>query len=526
MFRSFVSVLVLTFSSLALQSEEFPSRKVLFFDLWKLDAWNNLKLEAGEPEWIEECEYRDPSFPNRGVYFPSVWKDKASGEWRLVHSVKWSPFTLMSATSPDGIHWEPLPAPDVSPGEGQEKLAPNHLLTVPSGSGGGIYHDPQATDGYPFRIFGRQYGAPVYRRALADPNHRWHKVAKEEGEKPYIGQGITIVSKDGLHWELKTDGHWDWNDDDWFPEPPVFAFWNSQIGKHVMAARPGWGDRRQCLRFTSNFHGWSEPELQFQPDTLDTAGPIGMYGLPVAPVGNGAGYIGLLWIFHNSSSDPVGSFNQFFGTMDCQLVYSYDGVRFFRGPRQPFLKRNPFPKLGCVQIRPCSIVETEDRVYLYSEGNKGAHGRESSQQKSTDESLSSLMLHTLRKDGWMALASEGDWASFQTKPFSLRSPGIRLNAAAPYGEVRYQLTNEKSEPIEGFTFDECLPLRNGDTLNFELRWKNRDLNSLVNQPLRLEMKFRQARIYALDMAHHFLDAHDMRLLQDGKPLPEKPRFDY
>jgi hypothetical protein len=508
-------------------AQEPPEARVVpFFDLWKLDAWDNVELRQGEPTWVRECEYRDPSVAGRGVYFPSVWIDEETGKWRLVYSVKWSPLTMMAAESEDGISWKPLPVEDADVGDG-EKLAPNHLLTVPGGSGGGIYHDPRATGGYPFRIFGRQQGAPVFQRALADPDHRWHRVATEEGEKRYIGEGITLVSKDGLHWELKTGGPWDWNDEDWFPEPPVFAFWNAHTKRHVMAARPGWGDRRQCLRTTTDFETWSDPELQFQPDPLDTDGPIGMYGLPVAPVGKGAGFVGLLWIFHNASSEPVKSFNQFFGTMDAQLVYSYDGVRFVRGMREPFLKLNPIAEPGCTQIRPCSIVEAGDRIHIYSEGHRGAHGRERSEQGQTEEPLSSLMLHTLRKDGWMYLASKGDWARIQTKPFALFSPEIRINAAAKYGEVRFQVTDEKSEPLEGFTFEDCVPMRGVDSVSHVLKWKDgSDLKALIDRPLRLEVKFRQAKLYAFEMAHHFLDAHDLWWLKDGKKLEPQRRFDF
>lgn len=396
-------------------AEEPRLRKVLFFDLWRLDHWDNVELRLGEPDWVEECEYRDPSFTDRGVYFPSVWIDEESGKWRMVHSVKWSPFTMMAAESDDGIAWRPLPVPDAEVGDG-EKLAPNHLLTVPAGSGGGVYRDSETTDGYPFRIFGRRHGEPVLERALADPDHRWHEIARTEGEKRYFGEGITIVSRDGLHWEVKTGGAWDWCDDDWFPEPPVFAFRNEPRGEHVMTARPGWGDRRQCLRTTMDFRTWGDPELQFQPDALDTEGPIGMYGLPVHPVGNGAGYVGLLWIFHNSSSRPVGSFNQFFGTMDAQLVTSY-------------------------------------------------------------------------------------------------------------GEVRFQVTDEKSEPIAGFSFDDCVPLRAKDELAHRVAWKEADPATLANRTVRLEIEFRQARIYSLAMRHHFLDAQDKWLLEDGKKIEAK-RFDF
>ncbi len=528
-FRFGIPGLAILASLLPARSEEVPaSRKLLFFDLWKLDDWHQVELCQGEPEWIPEGTWIDPAGPDRGVHFPTVWRDEETGEWRLVHSLKWSPFTLMAARSEDGIAWEPLPVPDAEPVGG--KLAPHHLFTLPDGAGGTAYLDPQETDGFRFRIFGRQDGEPVLERARTDPNHRWHAIARDPQadatSKRYLSEAVTLVSRDGLHWELKTGGHWEWGQDDWFPEPPVFAFHRPANDSHVMTVRPGWGDRRQCLRFSPDLRTWSDPQLQFQPDALDTDGPIGMYGLPVHPVGNGAGFVGLLWIFHNASSRPVNSFNQFFGTMDSQLVTSYDGVRFFRGPRRPFIPLNPIPRHGCTQIRPCSIVETDDEVRIYSEGHRGEHGRErSEQQRAGDEPLGSLLLHRLRKDGWMYLKSRGDWARFQTKPLVLRAPGIRLNAAANYGEVRFQVTDEKSRPLAGFTFDDCLPMRAEDDLDFPLRWRENDLDQVVGRAIRLEVEFRNARIYAFDMAHHFLDAQDLWRIEDGQPV-EAELFDF
>ena len=503
---------------------EPEARKVLFFDLWKLDHWQNIKLCQGEPEWVAECEYSDPSFLGERVYAPSVWREE-SGEFRMIYSLKWSPLTLMAAKSADGISWQPLPVEGIAP-EGAEKLAPHHVLTLRGGSGGAVYEDPRRTDGYRFRIFGRLDGEVVHERAKEDPNHRWHAIAKAEGPKRYMGEGVTLVSKDGLDWEIQTGGHWDWLADDWFPEPPVFAFWNERKKTHVMTARPGWGDRRQVIRESKDLRTWSEPELLFQPDSLDTEAPVAFYGLPVEPVGNGAGFVGLLWTFHNSNSRPVGSFNQFFGPMDAQLVYSYDGRRFSRGLREAFLERNPMPKPGCVQVRPSSILPVGDEFFVYSHGNRGAHGREKSQQRlKPEEQLSTLLLHRLRKDGWMYLEPKGDWATIQTKPFVLEGGGIQINADASYGEIRAQVTDVKSQPIEGFSFDDSEEIRGKDGLSLSLRWKGGEVGQLPNTPVRLELEFRQAKVYAIEMEHHFLDAQDQWLLQDGKPIPGR-RFDF
>lgn len=504
------------FLILLLSVPSAEARKVLFFDLWKLDYWDNVELRKGQPRWEPEGTYMDPSVDLAGVYFPTVWQDTKSGKFRMVHSVKWSPFTMMAAESDDGIHWRPLPVPAAEPEGG--KLAPNHIFTAPGTSGGCAYINPNAPDGFTFRIFGRQHGTIVYERALATPKHHWHKIAKQEGQKRYMGEAVTLVSKDGLHWETKVGGKWNWAQRDWNPEPPVFAFHNPHIGQHTMIARPGWGDRRQAIRTTSDLAKWSNPELLFQPDPLDNQAPIGMYGMPVHPVGNGAGFVGLLWIFHNSSSEPVRSFNQFFGTMDAQLTYSYDGVRWNRGPRDAFIPLNPIPMPGSAQMRVGSIVETDTEVLIYSEAHRGAHGRERSERKRVGKSVTSLGVHRLRKDGWMFLRSRGDWGRIQTKPFVLKTPEIKLNAQANHGRVLFQLTDEKSQPVPGFEFENCVPLRGAEALAHELQWKKQDLQEALGKVLRLELKFHDANIYALDMKHHFLDAQDQWLLKDGKPI--------
>ena len=130
----------------------------------------------------------------------------------------------MAAESDDGVHWTPLSVTD-SPVPEAERIAPNHLLTADGISGSGVYVDPQKTDGFQFRILGRRHGPR---------------------EERYKGEGVTLVSKDGLRWETKTGSHWNWLTKDWMPEPPTFTFWRESDQTHVLACRPGWGDRRQA----------------------------------------------------------------------------------------------------------------------------------------------------------------------------------------------------------------------------------------------------------------------------------------
>jgi len=86
-----------------------PSKKLLFFDLWKLDYWDNAELVQGTPEFVPEATYVDDTIPGKGAGKPNVYFDKGAGIWRMLYNIAWSPVRLMTAISDDGIHWKPDP---------------------------------------------------------------------------------------------------------------------------------------------------------------------------------------------------------------------------------------------------------------------------------------------------------------------------------------------------------------------------------------------------------------------------------
>jgi hypothetical protein len=236
-------------------------------------------------------------------------------------------------------------------------------------------------------------------------------------------------------------------------------------------------------------------------------------------------YVGLLWVFHNATSEPTRSFNRFVGWLDCQLTYSFDGMRFFRSARDPLVALTEPDEHGCGGIEPSSMVVTDDEIRIYSCGSKAQHGTNFQTRRAGAKNFEALLLHTLRKDGFTYLRSRGSWASLTTKPLVLFDGELYLNLEAPWGELRYQLTDLKSEPIEGFTFDDCAPLIRENSLQASLRWRDKSAASLIGQPLRLHLQWRDARLYAVRGRFHFLDAQDMHLLQDGQPI-DPTRFDF
>ena len=82
-------------------------------DWWHVEHQDNVELRQGRPEWVPEATYEDPTFDYLG-FWPCVWQDAASGQWRMLYFATGIPLTLMGAESDDGVHWHPMNRPDMN----------------------------------------------------------------------------------------------------------------------------------------------------------------------------------------------------------------------------------------------------------------------------------------------------------------------------------------------------------------------------------------------------------------------------
>ena len=497
----------------------------VFWDLWKLDRMRGARLRQGRPRWRPEYTYEDPLLGSLSSW-PAVGRDPESGRWRMYYGAAWRPLTLLAAESDDGLHWKPLVRPAsefaASPG-GAGKRAPHHLYTLASGSGGSVFFDQGAADGFPYKLPAIQTHGPAHDRALADPSRMFHELARSGAPPDRIfSDNLMLRSRDGLRWEA--DFRVAWNKPGWHPEPPVYLFRNAHTGRYGMTSRPGHGDRRVVLLDSADTRDWSAPELLLQPDALDEE-LLQFYGMPVFPYGGA--YVGLLWTFHVSSTDPVDKYNRSLGWIDCQLAYSYDGRRFQRGLREPFIPRNGPGEYGGGHIQPSALVEAGDEIRIYSTGGKHTHGMGARFEDRPDgrSGLEAILCHTLRKDGFFHLEPAGGWAEITSKPLALRDPEVTANLAAPHGEARYQITDVESRPLPGMTFDDCVPIVERDEIAWPLRFREASLGAVLNRPIRIEVRWLNGRLYGFRGDWHFLDAQDWHLLEAGREID--PRwFDY
>jgi hypothetical protein len=492
-------------------------RTMLFWDYFRFDHFDNVRLRQATPTWRPEANYTDPITDRVGG---EVFFDTSAGLWRVFHIGHENQRTrqkvpdgfmgIFLSESPDGIRWAPSPQPSAKPVIGP-KVAPHHVGTIPRGAWGSFYVDPLAIDGYRYKLALLEWGDAPARRALRDHSSPWHRAARNHRDFWWqIDQRSFAVSRDGLRWEQRLD--YDWRCPGWHPEEPMFAFFNRATGEYCMTPRAGLGDRRQCIIKTRDFRTWTPPRLLMQPDLLDGQ-VLDLYAMPVSPYAGG--YVGLIWACHFSNSIAPHEFNQYFGPTDCQLASSPDGEYWVRPVRDTFIPLNPAPQPGCGMIRPECVIEAEDEVRIYSGSFRQLHGGHK-HARPTETPDQVMLLHTLRKDGFMFLESCGGWGELTTKPLILFDGQLTVNANARGGEMVFAFTTWKNQPMPGYSFDDCIPMKLTDSLAQPIRFRHRsDLGELMRKGVRLRMRFQNARIYSLRGDYHFACAHDVRALDHG-----------
>ena len=491
----------------------------LFWDWWQVEHQDNAEIRQGHPEWVPEATYTDPTLGFLG-HWPQVWREKG-GRFRMLYSGSGFPLTILAAESPDGIHWQPSNYPDVHPAG--KKFAPNHLFTVENANGGPIVRDLRDPDNPRFLVCLSHRGGRRAQKGTVEKNAAFHELVTSPGAKSYGGLNRMAISEDGVHWNLDPGGA-AFNLPGWFPEAPFWPFYSEALSQYVLVTRHGWGDRRMAGCLSDDGLNWSRPFHLLQPDPEDSP-QLQFYGMPVHRYEGW--YVGFLWTGHFSNAERLGRWNQISGTVDSQLTYSPDGRAFQRFLREPFLPLQEPGEPGGAVIYPSCMIEDGEELLIYSSATPELHHQRAnhSQFERSGTGVHNILLHKLRKDGFAYIASQGDWATVQTKPMLLEEPRFELNVLGPYGEALFQVCDAVSAPLAGFSFEDCVPFSGGDELRFPLRWKNADLSQLAGQAVRLEFKFRNLRIYALRGSFHFADALDLARAKDGQALETGP-FDY
>lgn len=435
---------------------------MLFFDDWYLHRRSNLERRIGAPTLEPDGTFEDP-YVDPAWGYPTVFQDPESGRWRCLYQGQADngKFVPVMAESADGISWT---VPDLSGTVHiPDRQTPHQVIPLDRFTEwSGPYVDPHAR------------GTAEWLKGLAI--HRTPGSADVES--------MLYTSPDGIHWRRSAMG---WHSRG--ADPIAYPYWNSYRNKYAITARPRFHDRRVSLIETEDWKSFSAPELVLQADAQDSA-CAEVYGMPVIPYADM--FIGLLWIYH---VDPtVDALNKFvMGRVDAQLSYSYNGRQFQRTLRDPFMPNAAPGEHGSGCIYPYSVIPDGDNLRIYSSAAKGEHAQFRSMPASRQ---GALLLHNLRRDGFVFLEPSGGSGELHTRLLLWGDGEPSLNISAPFGEARVAITDPAGCPIDGYAFEDAIPLR-GDDCAWVPRWTDRAASQLAGRVVRLAVRISNARIYAI-----------------------------
>ena len=125
-------------------------------------------------------------------------------------------------------------------------------------------------------------------------------------------------------------------------------------------------------------------------------------------------------------------------------------------------------------------VRVGDELYMWYSGRPQAHGTQG-------HFTSAIGMAKLRKDGFVALRCGIRGAALITEPVEVTGPKLFLNAICLFGKMRVRVI-EDFTVAEGYGFDDCAGLENGDETDCELSWGGKDLAPFVGRKVRLHIE--------------------------------------
>ena len=452
---------------------------IWFFDDWMLERRDCLERVWGKPTFVKELftEFAPPGYSYGG--YITAFFDERLGRY-VMYIVTYPPYKkgftdVLRLQSDDPYDWpNPSYDPSVSPDWNGFKD-----VTVD------------------------QNGDPIWAYSV-------HSLASTPlADRGYvttmadIPRHLTLggFSDDGVHFTIDRDRPWlnpgadDCGD----------ILWNPEAGVYEIITRPLYADRRIAISVTKDFKEFSRPITVLQPGAQDRTGTE-FYDLRARPY-EGM-YIGMNHVFttdhfeETSSVSPPWPWLKYYGRMETELTYSYNGLHWYRSDREPFMGLRDYGLPGGGTVYGMEMLRTSDDALLfYASGSKAGHGDDVAVQEAGLDStgLHNTLLYKMRLDGFCSLKTPGYRGVLRTKTIVPKSGQISLNVRTmAHTEIRVQILDGKTaEPIPGYSWDEAQPI-SGDHLFAEPRWKKRnDISELIDRPIRIEIAMREAELFGI-----------------------------
>jgi len=176
--------------------------------------------------------------------------------------------------------------------------------------------------------------------------------------------------------------------------------------------------------------------------------------------------------------------------------YSRDGFHWSRPDRTAFCpvseKRGDW-NWGNVQSAGGCCLIAGDKLHFYV-------GAVSGREERYHPDPMNVGLATLRRDGFASMDAGASEGILTTRPVKSSGKYLFVNLAAPQGELRAEILDDKGEPIAPFTAANCEPVTIDSTKSL-VKWKGAaDLSTLAGQPVRLRFHLKSGALYAFWIA--------------------------
>jgi hypothetical protein len=199
----------------------------------------------------------------------------------------------------------------------------------------------------------------------------------------------------------------------------------------------------------------------------------------------------MVYVLANSGGGtPYNSDNTGADTMQIQLATSRDTIHWERRFRTPFIPVGPAGSFDCGMIFAAHPIVAGDEMRIYYGGFNVLHSIPQPNEQAA------IGLARVRLDGFVSVDGGPSGGKLVTKAFTFTGSELEVNADASDGQVIVELLDEAERPIDGFTYEQAIPLR-GDNLRHQARWIGEsNLAAYQGHPIRLRFHLNNASLYA------------------------------
>ncbi len=464
----------------------------LFDDFWLKYKSSTMRRWFAPQHFSHYC---DSAFG--GICACSLIPDKGSGKYRLYYN-GFDPlnevncFTALSESN-DLRSFEPV---KIKPGNSRY---PAHVIDIRDRGVDACEHG--------MRTF------PIYDQFESDPSRRYKLTCYLRNQRGQRSNELQVAfSADGLHWELQHDMVAVRGNSDAVNK----LYYNPRTREYGLIHRAAYVDRRIALKTTRDFRNWTGSKIILHPGPRfnDDDSITELYGMTAA--WHDGIFLGVTVPYHMKFHEALQtSIN---GYMESELVYSYDGEHFMDTTNRPLVERPTPPLQGCAQTAIVDICESLDgtEYILTARGFNVHHSRAVPEMIRLQNGRAfGAAFYKIRKDGFCGIEGMGAGAPglVLTRRLVLLEDDLTFNVNASCGIARFGIMKDIEQPsehdqqklqpdssiafYEGFSFDDCVPFRQSDSVDTVPQWREHQLRELVGKRVYIAVELKCAILHAM-----------------------------